>query len=48
MIDNRIIIAKSVGKIDFVEMKILFAVELTQTRNVARYILKRKVKLKAN
>ena len=35
---------KRVGKIDFVEMTMLVAVELTQTRNIAEYILKREVK----
>ena len=47
MIDNNEMIVKSVGKIDFVEMKMLVAAELTQTRNNAGYILKREVKLKA-
>ena len=47
MIDNNEMIVKSVGKIDFVEMKMLVAAELTQTRNKAGYILKREVKLKA-
>ena len=47
MIDNNEMIVKSVGTIDFVEMKMLVAAELTQTRNNAGYILKREVKLKA-
>ena len=41
-------IVKYVGKIDFVETTMLVAVELTQTRNIAEYILKSEVKLKAN
>ena len=47
MIDNSEMIVKGVGKIDIVQMKMLFAVKLTQTRNIAGYILKREVKLKA-
>ena len=47
MIDNSEMIVKGVGKIDFVQMKMLFAVKLTQTRNIAGHILKREVKLKA-
>ena len=33
-------IAASLGKVIFVEMALLVAVELTQTRNIAKYILK--------
>ena len=33
-------IAASLGKVIFVEMALLVVVELTQTRNIAKYILK--------
>ena len=33
-------IAASLGKVIFVEMTLLVVVELTQTRNIAKYILK--------
>ena len=32
-------IAASLGKVIFVEMALLVVVELTQTRNIAKYIL---------
>ena len=34
---------KSVAKTDFMEMKILAAAELTQTRGIAEYILKERL-----
>ena len=34
------VIATSLGKAIFVEMAFLVVVELTQTRNIAKYILK--------
>ena len=48
MTDKSEMIAKGLGKTDFTEMTMLVAEELTQTRNIAKYILKREVKLKAN
>ena len=33
-------IAASLGKVIFVEMALLVVAELTQTRNIAKYILK--------
>ena len=39
-------IAASLGKVIFVEMALLVVVELTQTRNIAKYILK--VRLSSN
>ena len=49
MVDRSEKIVKSAGKIIFREMAMLVVVALlTQIRNVAEYILKSKVKLKAN
>ena len=43
MIDKSEMIIKNVGKIDFMEMKILVTVELSQTRKIAEYILKERL-----
>ena len=48
MIDISEMTVKSASKIDFAGMAMLFAVELKQSRNIAKYTLKREVEQKVN